>query len=137
MSRWANDFENHGFQSVWRNLQDVASKIELPDQTIRTDLEELARLKKVIKYVAELLEASDPELIPSSIWGSFHEQANQCLSQVQSYQASKNIGHLNNANNNLDNLLSYVRPYVVSPKSAAQAAVQAFKVDSINPLKKR
>lgn len=130
MTRWTNDFENHGFQSVWRNLLDLASKIELPDQTIRTDLEELARLKKVIKYVAELLEAADPELIPFSIWGSFHDQANQCLSQIQSYQANKNIGHLNNANNNLDNLLSYVRPYVVSPKSAAQAAIQAFKVYS-------
>jgi hypothetical protein len=74
-----------------------------------------------------LLIASDPELVPGNIWNSFNDQAAQCLEQMNQFDRNKNIGHLVNANGYLDNLLSYIRPYVVSSESAAQAATAAFK----------
>ena len=134
MNRWINSFQNHPFQAPWKDIIDLSDKIILQDETVTTDVQELARLKKVITYIGQLIDAADQELVPQSIWGAFQDQSAQCLDQINQYNSNKNIGHLNNANNNLDNLLTYVRPYVVSEKAAAQAAAKAFKAysDTVN-----
>ncbi|MEJ0061663.1 MAG: hypothetical protein WDO70_00285 [Alphaproteobacteria bacterium] len=134
MNRWVNSFQNHPFQKPWKDIVELSEKIALQDETVATDVQELARLKKVITYVGQLIGAADPELIPLSIWSSFQDQATQCADQINQYNSNKNITHLSNANSNLDNLLTYVRPYVVSAEGAAQAAMSAFIVysDTIN-----
>lgn len=130
MSRWLSTFKNHSFHSHWESLKNASESIKLTDETVITDVEELARLRKVIAYIDELLTAADPELLPLSIFNNFNSQSQECLNQLKAYVQSRNIGHIQNANNNLDNLLSYIRPYVVSGKGAAQAAGKAFKAYS-------
>jgi hypothetical protein len=129
MSRWIENFKNHAFQKVWINILDKSKKISV-DATTLTDVKELARLKKVIKYIDELLNACDPEIIPSSVWDNFNAQSTDCLAQINLFNQNKNIGHLQNSNANLDNLLTYIRPYMLSSGSAAQAAGKAFKAYS-------
>lgn len=130
MSRWIENFENHAFQNSWKQLKAQAEKLIANDETVVTDVKEIARLKKVIEFLDELIVASDPELIPQNIWNQFNDQTNNCLAQVKQYLQNKNIGHITNANNHLDNLLTYLRPYVVSGKGAAQAAGKAFSAYS-------
>lgn len=134
MNRWIVNFQNHPFQKPWKDLIESTENISLQDETIATDVQELARLKKVIAYIDELLEAADPELLPANLLGSFQDQTMQALDQVNQYNSNKNIGHLTNANNNLDNLLTYIRPYVAPGKGAPQAATKAFKAysDTVN-----
>lgn len=129
MSRWIENFKNHAFQKVWINILDESKKITV-DATTPTDVKEVARLKKVIKYIDELLNACDPEIIPSSVWDNFNPQSTECLAQINLFNQNKNIGHLHNSNANLDNLLTYIRPYMLSSSSAAQAAGKAFKAYS-------
>ena len=90
----------------------------------------MARLKKVAKYIEEIINSCDPELIPQSVWDNFNNQAAECFNQISSFASNKNIGHLQNANKNADNLLTYVRPYMTNSKSAALAAVKAFRIYS-------
>ena len=128
MSRWINSFKNHNFQKPWKEIVEVAQNLTIPNETIITDIEELARLKKVVSYIDALLKAADPELISNNIWNSFYKEAGACIEQIRKFNNNdKNIIHLNHANNHLDSLLSYIRPYIVSDVSAAQAAVTAFK----------
>jgi hypothetical protein len=127
MSRWVNLFRDHAFQKSWNAILELSKSLNVPDETVATNVEELARVRKVVTYINELLIASDPELVPGNIWNSFNDQAAQCLEQMNQFDRNKNIGHLVNANGYLDNLLSYIRPYVVSSESAAQAATAAFK----------
>ena len=126
MSRWIEHFNNHKFQKAWKGILEESDKIEV-DNTIPTDVQELARLKKTIKYLDELLNACDPELIPSSTWDNYDFQSNESLAQIRHFNQNKNIGHLKNSNGSLDNLLTYLRPYIISPSSAAQAANKSFK----------
>lgn len=126
MSRWIELFENHAFQVTWKELQDFAKNVVVDDRTITTSVEEVARFNKVIIFINGLLESCDPELIPISTWDNFHSQSNACLQQVNSYQSNRNIGHITNANNNLDNLLTYIRPYQVVAGKAAQSASASF-----------
>ena len=121
MSRWLTEFKNHPFQQNWQALKSESSEIEVDDQTILTSVQELARLKKVIVYIDEILNTIDPELIPRTTWTNFQQQLDPCLQQVRSYTSSKNIGNINQANDHIDNLLSYVKPYFTTQQNIIEA----------------
>ncbi|WP_299011957.1 hypothetical protein [uncultured Shewanella sp.] len=110
MSRWIETFENHPFQSNWERILRVIGEVIVDDETIVTSVEEIARLNKVVEFLNNLLKSCDPELIPESTWNNFSTQSNGCLKQINSYQSNRNIIHITNANNHLDNLLTYIRP---------------------------
>jgi hypothetical protein len=120
-SKWNTEFASHPFQQTWASLKDQSSEIALDDETVETDVAEVARLRKVITYLSELIENIDPELTPASTWKNFNAQATPCLAEVTNFNSNRNIAHITNANNHADNLLTYVRPYMVLPKSAAKA----------------
>ena len=114
MSRWLDEFKAHAFQSTWTNLKIELDKATIDDETIFTSVNELARLKKVIAYLNGMIDGIDPEFVPITIWESFNQQATPCLQQIQEYHISRNIGYIQNANANADNLLTYIRPYMVA-----------------------
>jgi predicted nucleic acid-binding Zn-ribbon protein len=126
MSRWDDEFRNHPFQAYWQALKSEVPKLTVDDMTIATNTQEVARLRKVIAYLDTVVEAVDPELVPPSTWSNFVGQAEGCLQQVRAYISNRDIGHINNANANADNLLSYVKPYMVAPSDAAKAANAAL-----------
>lgn len=126
MSRWINSFMNHPFQGVWQNLKEVTLEVEVDDTTVTTSVEEIARLKKIVSFLDSLISSCDPELVPESTWSNFHSQANVCLQQVSSYQSNRNIGHITNANSNLDNLLTYIRPYQVHSSDVTESVNSAY-----------
>lgn len=130
MSRWIDNFENHAFQSVWQNIKNNMDELSAVDETVITDVKEIARLKKVVSFLDELMNAADPELVPLSTWDQFNSQASACFTQITNYEQNKNIGHIQNANTHLDNLLTYLRPYVLTGKGSAQATGKAFKTYS-------
>jgi len=126
MSRWIESFKNHQFQGTWNRILEISDEIVVDDDTIVTSVEEIARFNKAVIFVNELILACDPELVPISTWDNFHNQSNACLQQVNNYQSNRNIAHIQSANNNLDNLLTYIRPYQVTTGKAAKSARASF-----------
>ena len=120
-SRWTNEYAQHPFQTQWATLKTILASVEVDDQTVTTSVYELARLKRVVEYLDQILAHIDPELTPRSIWPNFLQQTEALMQQVNAYVSNKNIGHINNANENVDNLLTYVRPYMVLPSEALKA----------------
>ena len=120
-SRWVDEFAAHPFQARWTQIKELLSKTTVDDQTVTTSVYELARLKRVVTYIDEIISNIDPELTPRGIWASFQQQAESLYQQVAAYESNRNIGHINNANENTDNLLTYVRPYMVVPEAAIKA----------------
>lgn len=130
MSRWRAEFDQHPFQSTWTALLNEVPLLSVDDQTIQTSIEELARLKKVIAYLKSLIDAVDVDITPKSVWDNFQKQAEQCLVQIRTYASNRDIAHIQNANQNTDNLLSYVKPYMVLPGDvilALSAATRAYQ----------
>jgi len=121
MSKWSKEFLEHPFQPLWAQLQEELSAIEVDDQTIVTSVQELARLKRVIAFLNALLEKVDPELTPKSIWSNYQTQTEACLQNIRAFVADKNIAGIVRANENADNLLTYLRPYEVLPQATADA----------------
>ncbi|MFB2685940.1 hypothetical protein ACE02B_12130 [Shewanella mangrovisoli] len=126
MSRWTELFHNHQFQLTWRQIVDLSDDIVVDDNTVVTSVEEVARFNKVVTFIDGLLSSCDPELIPNSTWDSFYNQSNACFQHLINYQNTRNIGYVQHANNSLDNLLTYIRPYQVVAGSAAKSAAASF-----------
>jgi hypothetical protein len=115
MSRWISQFKEHPFQANWKSIKSALGAAQVDDVTVTTSVEELARLRKVVAFVDSLLQWLDPELVPETTWQNFDSQAAACLQAINNYASSKGIAHLQVANSHADNLLTYVKPYVVQP----------------------
>lgn len=127
MSRWEMTFHNHPFQEKWQHTKELINKLEIVDQTIKTDIEELARLKQVIRYIDELLKSVTPELVPLSTWPNFQNQTETLFINASNYYNSRNISHLLLCNENCDNLLSYIKPYIIDSTKAHVALIDSIK----------
>ncbi len=127
MSRWKAEFDQHPFQEIWSDLKNILINVNVDDQTISTSVEELARLRKVVGYIDSILLCLDVDLTPQSIWANFQTQATNCRSEVNNYLSNRNIAHIVQANQHADNLLSYVKPFLVLPEDAARSATRAVE----------
>lgn len=129
MTRWALAYEQHPFKNSWTALFNDVGLLQIDDKTIVTTVEEVARLQKVIVFINGIIANADMDLMPQSIWQSGHSQAEACVQQVRAYNSSRNPAYLVKANEHADNLLTYVRPYMVPPVDALDAygtAVRKF-----------
>lgn len=124
-SRWIQEFHQHAFQDAWKSLKVAVDNTELIDVSDLNAAMELARLKRLIKYVDGIVFALDPELVPKSIWVSFHNQVVQVAHSIQEYKVRNNIANLIEANDSADNFLSYVRPWMVTPVEAIDVVKNA------------
>ena len=128
MSRWIDQFEAHAFHAVWNNLKESLKEATIDDETVITAVQELARLNKIISYVDGMISSLDPELVPLTTWDSFNQQATPCYQQIVSYNSNRNIGHITNANAHADNLITYIRPYMVIEGKAGKVLQESAKL---------
>jgi len=138
MSRWIENFENHTFRATWEDLKTKLEESEA-DNTLPTDIQELARLKKVVVYLDTSLANIDPELFPTSLLDAFNQQATPCRNQINKFNLNRNIAHINAANGHVDNLLTYIRPYMIvegSMKKTLLASVRAYSKEMEISLEK-
>lgn len=126
-SRWATEFSQHPFHAQWDALKSQLETLEVDDKTVPTSVYELARLKKVVAYLDDLLLAIEPDMTPRSVWAAFHPQVEACKSQVAAYASNRNIAHIQQANEHADNLLTYLKPYFVHPKDSLKALERGAK----------
>jgi hypothetical protein len=108
-------FANHPFQSIWRELLSRVKTLRVDDVTVATSVDDLDRLKRMIPYLDGMLQTIEPDMTPKSLWDLFAGQVQPLRDQISAYESSRNAAHLAQANDHVDNLLSYVRPYSVLP----------------------
>ncbi|MEZ9834517.1 hypothetical protein AB4525_16600, partial [Vibrio breoganii] len=101
-NRWRNNFESGSYREDWQAILNLVETLEVNDASVTSDVEELARFVKVFKYLDELLNACDPDLIPLSIWSTFNQQVANCKQNVINFESNKNITYLRKANDHLD-----------------------------------
>jgi hypothetical protein len=121
MSRWIEQYQTHPYVESWKRVKDLLSVATIDDLSVASSVAELARLNKVVGYLDGILSSLDPELMPLQTLDNFHSQASACADQLASFNSNRNVAHLANANNNADNLLSYVRPYLIVDGEAGLA----------------
>jgi len=127
MSRWTDEFENTDFSNSFKMLVDKSKKLKLVANPSTSDVEELARLNKILTFIGNLLTACDPELMPFKTWENANGITQNALSNIQTFEENGDPTHIKEANTHLDSLIDKIKPYVVNGKGAAKAAGQAFR----------
>lgn len=113
MSRWIDLYNNHAYKTTWENIKNAIKAATIDDESIFHEVNELARLKKLIAYIDSTLNSIDPELIPIATWDNFEAQAQHVYSHIVGFNNSKQITYVQTANSYADNLLTFIRPYML------------------------
>jgi len=130
MSRWNDAFESHAFKTSWNSINELlASEGFITGEAEGVGIE-VARLKKVVAYIDGVIEQIDPELMPFNILDGMNQHSTQCLQQLNAFQGNQNVGHLQNANTNIDAVLSLIgtTPFILSgyQKGSLSKAANAY-----------
>lgn len=105
MSRWHENFQNHPFRATWNALKALLEQ----DNFVSGDnaqFKEIGRIQKVVKYVDTLIDQIDPELMPAPLLDTLNQHASGCVSELNAFKGSNNIGNLFNANTYIDSIIS-------------------------------
>lgn len=108
MSQWIERIQGH---AVFKELADLEQSLESSREAAQADsttFDAWERIERVAKFIRAFLSDIDPLLVPLSHLSNAHSQLQQVRNQLNSFAGNRNVGHLNEANNQLDNVLSYL-----------------------------
>ena len=143
MSRWKTNFDA---QQAYPNIQNSITLLESAkiEGLSPPDLAEYSRLLKVLKVLAVRFSKLDPDLFSFNAWGNFSNWLSDAKNNIASYGKNRNIGHLQNANNSLDQVLNALRPLDTGPTveefksiADANAIFQQKIVEELQSVKAR
>lgn len=135
MSRWKEKYDSVN-SDKWCFFVDNVENLSGDDSIDETSVQEIFRLKKVVKYIDGLIKALDPELVPISSWDVVKKHFQAIENNINNYNADKNIQHVVNANNQADQLINCIRPYMVTEGDAATALREAV-LDAEKQIRER
>lgn len=134
MSKWNEKFNGHGFWSSWNSLKETANSDELITED-ESSIQDIARLRKVITFIDDLLQQVDPELMNLAILDNYNQTSVACLNELNTYLSSRNITYLQNANAQIDSFLTLLNRIpnltIANSKSSLKKAATAY-ADSID-----
>ncbi len=146
MSRWTEAYENFKNSGNWEKILNHAGENfdVIEDGVMKM---EALRFSKVVKILSILINAIDPEIIPSTIWNTIDANAQSCASLLPPPdQINSQADNYQTINDNLDTILKRISPFVASDKKGAEAAVVIFReyeatardaIESLNKESKR
>lgn len=108
MSQWIERIQGH---AVFKELADLEQSLESSREAAQADstaFDAWERIERVTKFIRTFLSDVDPLLVPPSHLSNAHSQLQQVRNQLSSFAGNRNVGHLNEANNQLDNVLSHL-----------------------------
>lgn len=126
MSRWSKNFEQHAFRSHLSSALAAVDELEPHQTALPEDITDIARLKKVIKYIDESISQIDPELLPLSHFSSLTDQFANIAAYIKQYIAGSPISSIHNANSHLDQVLTLLLPMSGKGLATAKSASRSF-----------
>jgi len=106
MSRWNDQFQNHAFRTSWNSLKALLNDEGLETNNNEAAVKEIARIRKVVKYVDAIMDQIDPELMPIALFDTLNQHATNSISQLNTFKSNQAIGHLHNVNTYVDSIIT-------------------------------
>lgn len=130
MSRWTETFQNHGFRTTWNNFSALIADEGIEQKNNEVAIKEVARARKVVKYIDSVMEQVDPELMPLAILDTLNQHATNAVSDTNNFKNNQNVGHMQNVNSYLDSILMLFSqtPFILTgqQKGALSKAATAY-----------
>lgn len=117
---------NQEILSLWEEIEELVSEINTAGLSTE-DRDEIARLKKVVIYISDMLKAVDPDFIPMSVLDKTKTPISSIKSNLANYLKTNNITYIKNINNDpLDTILRDLMPFIFYKGKAASALSNAL-----------
>lgn len=130
MSRWNDQFQNHAFRTTWNSLKTLLDDDQLEKNNSEAAIKEIARIRKVVKYIDSSMEQIDPELMPISLFDTLNQHATNSISELNTFTSNQGIGHLYNVNSYADSIITIFSqtPFILSgqQKGGLSKAASAY-----------
>lgn len=124
MSRWTEQFKSHPIHVDWARLSELLTSPFPEDESVAVGTaQEYARLCKASEYIRGIIENVDPELLPPTYLGNLQPHLQQAANEVNAFRSNGNIGHLQNANASIDQVLSIVCQYPMAEFGSANGGL--------------
>lgn len=108
MSQWIDRIQGH---ALFKELADLEQGLEASREAAQgdtTSFEAWERIERISKFIRSYLTAQDPLLISPAHLSNAQGQIQQMRGQLNNFASNRNVAHLNEANNYLDSVLSYL-----------------------------
>jgi hypothetical protein len=122
MSEWIDRIKTH---QVWQELATLGPVIDQAAAREGNDtpvIDSLERLRVVLAFCGKRLAAMDPVLVEPRPLAALNSALTNARTEVQSFIANGNVGHLTNANSHADNVLAALSA-ILSPQASDDLTV--------------
>lgn len=107
-NQWVDRFANH---TVHATLPKLREAIAGSGERASADLaatNALARIEIMVALASDLLASADPQLVSATTLDNLHNLAAAAATEVRNYSSNGNVGHLSNANAQVDQTLTFL-----------------------------
>ncbi len=106
MSQWIERIQGH---ALFKELADLERSLDSSRDAAQADstaFDAWERIERVTKFIRTFLSDIDPLLVPLAHLSNAHGQLQQARNQLVNFASNRNVVHLSEANNHLDNVLT-------------------------------
>lgn len=114
MTVWQDRSQNHAVYKTAENLRSLLESVAQIQELSADAVEPIERLRQILDLAISRLRLTDPILISVSTLDSLNSHFQQEINEVTAFQGNRNVGHLNNANNQADGALVHTASLLVA-----------------------
>ena len=128
MNRWSDAFEKHAFHPVWDGLVKKLDETKLGAESNENIVTEFVRFEKVVKLIQSILESLDQDVFHLQTLANAQAPTQQAAAHLTSFDSNQNdLTQIQAANNQIDQVLNFFRPYMVMPEAVAKSVKEVSK----------
>lgn len=106
----SESFEKH---SIFDRLTSFEEILANEDVKEKIDLEKLSFFQTVFSYINQRVKLTIPDLVQLAELDALSNELNAGITQINSYVGNSNVGHLNNATNNLNAAINRIKNFPI------------------------
>lgn len=106
----SENFEKHNIFDRLNSFQEILANDDVKE---KIDLEKLSFFQTVYAYINQRVKLTIPDLVQQAELDALSDELNGGISQINSFLGNSNIGHLNNATNNLNAAINRIKSFPI------------------------
>jgi predicted nucleic acid-binding Zn-ribbon protein len=106
----SENFEKHNIFDRLNSFEEILANDDVKE---KIDLEKLSFFQTVFSYINQRVKLTIPDLVQQAELDALSDELNAGISQINSFLGNNNVGHLNNATNNLIAAINRIKNFPI------------------------
>ena len=131
MSSWVKRFEEHPILGEVQVTLDLLNQIDGFSEGNSEIIENCQRIRQVLNHVVTKLSNCDPVMVAKTTLDNLNSSLQPVKTELYSFISNRNVGHLSNANTNIDTVLihsaSIIYPMITPDFEGIRDSISSFR----------